>query len=202
MLAEAAPRLLLASASPRRRDLLQQAGFRFEVCETATREIALPGEDAVSLALRLARAKAEAAFAAQGGPGVLSLGADTVVAAAGGELLGKPEDDRDAERMLQLLSGGTHQVVTGVCVCGRARTEAAAALTYVTFHTLSAEEIRGYVASGESRGKAGAYAIQGRAARFIPSIHGDYTNVVGLPLALTTTILAAFGVEPCAEIGE
>ena len=202
MLVETPPRLLLASASPRRRELLLQAGFRFEVFATATDEAAVPGEDAVALALRLARAKAEAAFAARHEPGVVSLGADTVVAVPGGELLAKPEDDRDAARMLRLLSGTTHQVITGVCVCGTERTEAAAALTYVTLHMLSEAEIAAYVASGESRGKAGAYAIQGRAARFIPGIHGDYTNVVGLPLALTTTILAAFGVEPRPETGQ
>ncbi len=201
------PRLLLASASPRRRELLLQAGFHFEVYAVAVDETALPGEDAVALALRLARAKAEAALAAQLEPGALSpnivaLGADTVVAAPGGELLAKPEDDRHAARMLRLLSGTTHQVITGVCVHTAARTEAAAALTYVTFHTLSEAEIAAYVASGEPRGKAGAYAIQGRAARFIPGIHGDYTNVVGLPLALTATILAAFGVEPRPETGQ
>ena len=204
MTGEARPRLLLASASPRRRDLLLQAGFHFEVHATTVDETALPGEDAVALALRLARMKAEAALAAQGKPPessleVISLGADTVVAAPGGELLGKPADDRDAARMLRLLSGSTHQVITGVCVCGAALTEAAAALTYVTLHTLSDTEIAAYVATGEPRGKAGAYAIQGRAARFIPAIHGDYTNVVGLPLALTTTILSAFGIEPRPE---
>ena len=198
-------RLLLASASPRRRELLQQAGFLFEVHATSVDETAMPGEGAVALALRLARLKAEGALAAHGTGeprlDLLALGADTVVAAPGGELLGKPEDDRDAARMLRLLSGGTHQVVTGVCVCGAARTEAAAALTYVTLHTLSDAEIAAYVATGEPRGKAGAYAIQGRAARFIPGIHGDYTNVVGLPLALTTTMLAGFGVEPRPETG-
>lgn len=200
-------RLLLASASPRRRELLLQAGFTFEVHPTSVDETIAPGEDAVALALRLARAKAEIALAMLRQTGeatldVLALGADTMVAAPGGELLGKPKDDRDAARMLGILNGGTHQVVTGVCVCGPARTETAAALTYVTFHTLSAAEISAYIATGEPRGKAGAYAIQGRAARFIPGIHGDYTNVVGLPLALTTTMLAGFGLEPRSETGQ
>jgi septum formation protein len=186
--------LILASASPRRRELLLQAGFAFEVRVTGVDETALEGEDAVALAVRLARGKAEAV--ASGADEVVVLGADTVVVAPTGELLGKPVDDRDAARMLQLLAGATHQVVTGVCVCGGRRSEIAAALTWVTFNTLSGEEIAAYVATGEPLGKAGAYAIQGCGARFIPRIHGDYTNVVGLPLALVATMLAGAGVFP------
>ena len=98
--------------------------------------------------------------------------------------------------MLTLLAGSTHQVVTGVYVCRDGRAEAAAALTYVTMQTLSTNEITAYVASGEPQGKAGAYAIQGQAARWIPAVHGDYTNVVGLPLSLTAAILDAFGIFP------
>ena len=197
------PRLILASASPRRRELLLQAGFRFEVQSTEADETALPGEDAVALAVRLARAKALAVAAAA--PDAVVLGADTVVVApskstVGGELLGKPADDADAARMLALLSGATHQVVTGVCVHstvgGAGRTEVAAALTWVTFHTLSHAEIAAYIAAGEPAGKAGAYAIQGRAARWIPRIHGDYSNVVGLPLALAADMLAAAEIFP------
>ncbi len=199
------PRLILASASPRRRELLLQAGFRFEVQSTDTDETALPREDAVALAVRLARAKALAVAAAA--PDAVVLGADTVVVApskstAGGEVLGKPADDADAARMLALLSGATHQVVTGVCVHrsnspeGGGRTEVAAALTWVTFHTLSKAEIAAYIATGEPAGKAGAYAIQGRAARWIPRIHGDYSNVVGLPLALAADMLAAAEIFP------
>ena len=198
------PRLTLASASPRRRELLVQAGFTFDIEATDTDETALPGEDAVALALRLARRKAEAvpltedASAAEsprpGGRVVLA--ADTVVAAPTGELLGKPRDEADAGRMLRLLGGGTHQVVTGVYVRTHGGRQAAAALTYVTFLTLSDTEIAAYIATGEPWGKAGAYAIQGRAARWIPRIAGEYSNVVGLPLALVTDMLSAFSIAP------
>ena len=197
-----APRLVLASASPRRRELLLQAGFPFEVHSAQVDETERPGEDAIALSVRLARLKAEAVAAVA--PDAVMLGADTVVVAPGvsaGDLLGKPADAADAARMLRLLSGATHQVVTGVCVHGPGtseirRTEVAAALTWVTFHTLSEAEIAAYIATGEPFGKAGAYAIQGRAARWIPSIHGDYSNVVGLPLALVTSMLAAFEIFP------
>jgi len=188
------PQLVLASASPRRRELLLQAGFTFDIQAAEADETPLPGEDAVSLAIRLARAKAEAI--AQTARDCVVLGADTVVLAHTGELLGKPEGMEDATRMLRLLSGQTHQVITGVCVRAPQRTEVAAALTYVTFFTLSDTEIAAYIATGEPLGKAGSYAIQGRAARWIPHIHGDYSNVVGLPLALVTTMLAAMGIAP------
>jgi septum formation protein len=186
-------RLILASASPRRAELLRQAGFSFQVQAADVDETALPVEDAVRLALRLAAMKAGAVAS---GPGELVLGADTVVEAPDGELLGKPADDIDAARMLRLLSGNTHRVVTGVC-CGAAeRIEVAAAVTYVSFLTLSEAEIADYVASGEPRGKAGAYAVQGRAARFTSRIFGEYTNVVGLPLALVSAMLAGCGFFP------
>ena len=199
-----APSLILASASPRRRALLLQAGFPFAVHSAEVDETAQPGEDAIALAVRLARLKAEAVAAVA--PDAVVLGADTVVVApancvSAGELLGKPADAADAARMLRLLAGVTHQVVTGVCVHGSGtgemrRTETAAALTWVTFHTLSEAEIAAYIATGEPFGKAGAYAIQGRAARWIPRIHGDYSNVVGLPLALVASMLAAFEIFP------
>ena len=188
------PTFILASASPRRRALLLQAGYLFEIYPTEADEAARPGEDAVALALRLAQSKAEAAFAAH--PDTVTLGADTVVLAPSGELLGKPLDEADAARMLRLLSGATHQVVTGVCVCSSARTEAAAALTYVTFHTLTEPDIAAYLTTGEPMGKAGAYAIQGRAALWTPRILGDYSNVVGLPLAMTASMLSAAGIDP------
>ncbi len=153
--------LLLASASPRRSELLRQAGFRFTVRVADADETAEPGEDAVALAVRLARLKASAV----GEAGVVTLGADTVVAAPTGELLGKPADAEDAKRMLRLLSGETHEVVTGVCVTDGVRIETAASLTSVRFHSLSEQQIAAYVAGGEPMGKAGAYAIQGQAAR-------------------------------------
>ncbi len=188
------PRLILASASPRRRELLLQAGFLFDIEAADADETGLPGEDAVALALRLAQTKAEQVFTRN--PETTTLGADTVVLAPSGEILGKPADAHDAARMLALLSGTIHQVVTGVCVCSPARTDIAAALTYVTFLSLSEAEIAAYIRSGEPMGKAGAYAIQGRAARWIPRIVGDYSNVVGLPLALAANMLAAIGILP------
>jgi septum formation protein len=202
----AAPRLILASASPRRRELLLQAGFLFDIQSADVDETAHPGEDAVTLALRLARLKAQAVSDALPHasrltallPDQVILGADTVVTAPNGELLGKPADPAYADRMLTLLSGATHSVVTGLCVLSSDRIELAAALTWVTFQTLSAHEIDAYIYTGEPLGKAGAYAIQGRAARWIPHIQGDYTNVVGLPLPLTTNLLAPFNIHPQA----
>jgi septum formation protein len=116
------------------------------------------------------------------------LGADTTVT-LDNQILGKPESPADAARMLRLLSGRTHRVITGVALVSAARTEVAAEVTAVTFLALSEQEIAAYVATGEPMDKAGAYAIQGRAARFIPRIVGDYFNVVGLPLALVSTLL-------------
>ncbi len=190
--------LLLASASPRRRDLLVQAGFSFRVESIPVVEDRQPGEDPTHLAQRLAREKAQAVFHARGaeiessasGESLLVLGADTIVV-CDGEVLGKPAGDTDAMRMLQLLSGRTHQVITGVCVISAAGMEVASESTWVTMLTLSEQEIRTYVATGEPSGKAGAYAIQGRAGRWIPRISGCYFNVVGLPLALVSTIIEA-----------
>jgi septum formation protein len=183
--------LILASASPRRRELLTQAGYRFEVEPSSIPETLRPGEDAIRFVTRLAREKAEEVFARQqpSTAPVMVLGADTVVV-CDGEIMGKPADAADAQRMLLLLSGRTHQVVTGVAVVwGAGAAEVAAEVTQVTMQTLAAEEIAAYVARGEPMDKAGAYAIQGYAARWIPRIHGCYFNVVGLPLALVTSLL-------------
>ena len=185
--------LVLASASPRRRELLAQAGFTFEVHPAHVPEEPNPGEDPIAYVTRLAREKAQAVFnqlaanpdtAAK----LVVLGADTTVT-LDNHILGKPEDAADAARMLCLLSGRTHRVITGVAVVTADRTEVAAEVTGVTFLTLSDEEITAYVATGEPLDKASAYAIQGRAARWIPRIEGDYFNVVGLPLALVSTLL-------------
>jgi septum formation protein len=216
--------LVLASASPRRRELLTQAGYTFAVQPAHIPEDPLPNEDPIAYVVRLARQKAETAFATitstlgapgpgspQTGPrlwgGDLSsetwegthpnevpsreltvLGADTTVV-IDNQILAKPEDADDAARMLRLLSGRTHRVITGVAVVTAHRTEVAAEVTGVRFLTLSEEEIAAYIATGEPMDKAGAYAIQGRAARWIPRIVGDYFNVVGLPLALVSTML-------------
>ena len=191
------PKLILASASPRRRELLAQAGYRFEVQASCVPESRQPGEDAIRFATRLARQKAEEVFARrQAAAGraetAMVLGADTVVV-CDGEVLGKPSDAADAERMLLLLSGRTHHVVTGVAVVWGSSAppavEIAAELTQVTVQTLSPEEVSRYVASGEPMDKAGAYAIQGYAGRWIPRISGCYFNVVGLPLALVASLL-------------
>ncbi len=183
--------LILASASPRRRELLMQAGFRFQVEASSVAESRRPGEDAIRFATRLAREKAEEVFARHPSSpeGVTVLGADTVVV-CDGEVMGKPVDASDATRMLLLLSGRTHQVVTGVAVVwASGSAEVAAELTQVTMRTISPEEVSDYVAGGEPMDKAGAYAIQGYAGRWIPRISGCYFNVVGLPLALVASLL-------------
>jgi septum formation protein len=189
------PTLILASASPRRRELLAQAGYLFEVQASSVDESRRSGEDAIRFATRLAREKAQQVFAQRQSSAepTLVLGADTVVV-CDGEILGKPVDAADATRMLLLLSGRTHHVVTGVAVVGGAQVvEVAAEVTQVTMRTLSPQEIADYVASGEPMDKAGAYAIQGYAARWIPRISGCYFNVVGLPLALVASLLEGVG---------
>ncbi len=193
--------LVLASASPRRRDLLTQAGFTFEVLTASVNEAPRPGERPIAYVLRLAREKAEAvaaspefqALAQHSTEPPILLGADTTVVAPTGEILGKPESDADAARMLRLLAGATHQVITGVALLGpRADiAEVAAEVTHVTMITPNDGDIARYIATGEPQGKAGAYAIQGQAARWIPRIQGCYFNVVGLPLALVTSMIEA-----------
>uniref|UniRef100_A0A7V5CST2 dTTP/UTP pyrophosphatase n=1 Tax=Acidobacterium capsulatum TaxID=33075 RepID=A0A7V5CST2_9BACT len=180
--------LVLASASPRRRELLAQAGYEFSTAVAGIDESAREGENPIAYVTRLAREKAVAAQAAQPA-GAVVLGADTTVVAPTGEMLGKPEDDQDAARMLRLLAGATHTVITGVALLQGGHVETAAEVTYVTMRTLSEAEIASYIQTGEPRDKAGAYAIQGYAARWIPRIHGCYFNVVGLPLALVTAML-------------
>jgi septum formation protein len=186
----AAPaRLILASASPRRRELLAQAGFTFDVVFSGIPEERRPGEDPIRYVTRLAREKAEAAIRQHRlRADDRVLGADTIVV-AGDEVLEKPVDPADAARMLRLLSGRTHQVITGVCLARGEERQVAAEVTFVRFSTLSEREIEDYIASGEPLDKAGAYAIQGRAARWVPRIQGCYFNVVGLPLALVTAMI-------------
>jgi septum formation protein len=183
--------LILASASPRRRELLAQAGFTFDVIPTDIPELRKPGEDPIRFVTRLAREKAEAVATTHAlTPDTVVLGADTIVL-VDEEVLGKPEDAADAARMLRLLSGQTHQVITGVCLARGRERQRAAEVTFVRFLTLSDQEIHDYVATGEPLDKAGAYAIQGRAGRWVPRIHGCYFNVVGLPLALVTSMIEA-----------
>ncbi len=192
--------LILASASPRRKELLTQAGYTFEVRAAQIDEAVRPGEDPIAYVVRLAREKAQAVFRETAASEQLSvvsekrelmvLGADTAVT-LDGHILGKPEDAADAARMLRMLSGRTHRVMTGVAVVTAQRVEVAAEVTGVRFLTLSDAEIEAYVATGEPMDKAGAYGIQGMAAKWIPRVEGDYFNVVGLPLALVNIMLEA-----------
>ncbi len=178
--------LVLASASPRRQQLLRNAGIQFEVQPADIPEDPKPGEGAKECAERLAREKA--LTVAHQRPGDIVLGADTVVV-IDGQLLGKPLDTADAARMLRLLSGRTHEVITGVCLAVGETPSTSSETTLVTMNELTEQEIADYVSSGEPMDKAGAYAIQGIASRWIPRIEGDYSNVVGLPVALVCRML-------------
>jgi septum formation protein len=180
--------LVLASASPRRQELLRNAGIEFVVHPANVSEIPRDGEAPRAFAERMAREKALAVFAQQSND--LVLGADTVVVVEG-EILGKPRDGADATRMLRMLSGRQHEVITGVCLAGPKlkKENTTSETTLVTMNSLNDDDIRSYVATGEPMDKAGAYAIQGRASRWISRIEGDYFNVVGLPLALVWRML-------------
>ena len=223
--------LVLASASPRRRELLIQAGYSFTVHPADIPEDPLPSEDPIAYVTRLAREKAQAVYnelvlkgrgfksnekdvpglleasghdfsRAESDPNIagalapegilpdtlIVLAADTTVT-LDNQILAKPSTPADAARMLRLLSGRTHQVITGVALITATSTQVAAESTSVTFIALSDKDITDYIATGEPMDKAGAYAIQGRAARWIPRIEGDYFNVVGLPIALVSALL-------------
>jgi septum formation protein len=202
--------LVLASASPRRQELLRNAGIPFEVQPADIDETPLAGEPPRAHAERLAREKVLAVVQTRQQQCVL--GADTIVV-IDDTILGKPSDADDAARMLRLLAGRTHEVITGVCMVGRAMSagqvpvgrddappttenrqlRTASETTLVTMSDLSDAEIREYVATGEPMDKAGAYAIQGLASRWIPRIEGDYSNVVGLPIALVYRMLCQWG---------
>ncbi|MGB9792483.1 MAG: Maf family protein [Thermacetogeniaceae bacterium] len=186
--------IILASSSPRRAELLRRVGLKFRVVPSDVEERAEDSLDARSLALKLASQKAEAVAARY--PEAIVLAADTVVC-CDGEILGKPADWQDAVRMLQLLSGRTHEVSTGVVLrresTGQERREVVT--TRVTFRRLSQEEILGYLATGEPFDKAGAYGIQGYGALLVEGIEGCYSNVVGLPLAKVGEMLREFGVD-------
>jgi septum formation protein len=176
-------KLVLASSSPRRAEILRATGWPFEIVAANIDESAREGEGVVEYVERLACEKAEAvAEARQAG---LVLGADTVVAVAG-QVLGKPADEEDARRMLRLLSGRWHDVLSGVALVRAETNEVLVAheQTRVRFAPLSDEEIEWYVSTGETTDKAGAYAVQGRASLFIEEIEGDYWNIVGLPIRL------------------
>ena len=172
--------LVLASSSPRRREILERAGIPFIIRAAAVDETVLPGEPARDYVIRIAREKAAAVSA---GAGEIVLGADTTVV-VDGQILAKPIDSADAARMLALLSGRCHQVLTGICLRSRQSAVEDCAQTSVWFAPLSQEEIDDYAASGEPMDKAGAYGIQGLASKYIERIEGCYFNVMGLPVAL------------------
>ncbi|MDP9112924.1 MAG: Maf family protein [Acidobacteriota bacterium] len=174
------PELILASQSPRRRELLAVAGFRFSVRAKPVEEVRGPGEDPVAYVRRLARAKAEAAWER---PAEIVLGADTTVI-VDDRVLEKPVDADDARAMLRLLSGRVHTVITGICLIHDSGVIVDHSSTEVRFSMLSDFEITAYVASGEPMDKAGAYAIQGLASKFVETVDGCYFNVIGLPLSL------------------
>lgn len=181
-------RLILASASPRRAELLTTAGFEFEVAPADVDETPLPDEAPQAYALRVARDKAHTAASRCRESGTAVLAADTVVV-ADGEILGKPTGDNDAETMLKRLSGRVHDVHTAVVICANDREVSDVVTTRVRLLPLSEVEIAWYIASREPEGKAGAYAIQGRAARFVDWIEGSWSNVVGLPVATVYRLL-------------
>jgi septum formation protein len=172
--------LILASASPRRKELLERAGLRVDVRPAAIDETVQPDEPPLSYALRLARAKA--AILADLNPLDWVIAADTVVIADRGAVLGKPRDEAEARTMLERLAGHVHRVATGYCIRGPGTEEASVVSTEVEVAPLSPHEIAAYLACGEWRDKAGAYAIQGIFGYAIVAVRGSYTNVVGLPL--------------------
>ncbi len=211
------PHLILASASPRRRELLARVGYAFEICSTDAAESMPRGAEPAQAAMHNAQAKARTAarqLEQQTGRrladrGALVLGADTVVA-LDGRIWGKPHDEEAAAETLRALSGRTHEVVTGVCLAKvspgdggseggsgggpEGAEECFAERTRVTFRALSDAEIADYIACGESLDKAGAYGIQGKGAQLVAEIEGDFDNVVGLPVAALSARLAAHGI--------
>ena len=196
--------LLLASASPRRAELLAAAGFRFEVAPVEIDERLLPDEAPEAYVARLARTKAR--VAATRHPDRVVLAADTAVIAEDDEVLGKPGDDRQAAGMLARLAGRLHTVMTGVTIRAGVREATTVERTLVAFLPMTADEIAWYVATGEGRDKAGGYGIQGLASRFVDRIEGSYGSVVGLPIPAVCRLLREVGAgdllaRPPAEAG-
>jgi nucleoside triphosphate pyrophosphatase len=186
-------RLILASASPRRAELLRSAGYEFDTHPVEIDESPKAAEAPIAYVERLAVEKSARALSdvVSGSSGTMErivLSADTAVV-VGNEILGKPRDVDDARRMLRRLSGRTHEVMTGVCLRTTQRNVSHVEISNVTFWSLTEDQIAWYVASGEGLDKAGAYAIQGLASRFIPRIEGSYSNVVGLPIAVVEDLI-------------
>ena len=183
-------RLILASGSPRRAELLRLAGFDFEILPADVVEIPDPGESPADYTLRVARDKAQHIAKFPTSAGAVILAADTEVI-ADRRILGKPRDSEDAADMLRLLSGAAHEVLTAVVVRAGARELSEVVSTTVHVSQLLQEEINWYVASGEAMGKAGAYGIQGRFARFVERIDGSWSSIVGLPVATVHRLIRA-----------
>ncbi|MGI9284805.1 MAG: Maf family protein [Pseudomonadales bacterium] len=187
--------LYLASASPRRSDLLTQLGLRFELLSAEIDEQPAAGELPEACVTRLARAKAEAGWqAAQRRQRIPVLGADTIVV-INSTILGKPRDETDARRMLRLLSGRKHQVMTTVAICHNERVTSRTVVSDVQFKVLGEHEISAYWQTGEGSDKAGSYAIQGVGGMFVEHIAGSYSAIVGLPLFETAQLLREFGID-------
>jgi len=184
------PRLILASGSPRRREILAALGLDFDVRPVDADETPLPGETAAHMVDRLARVKAQAASA----PGSVVVGADTAVV-LDGEMFAKPADRDDAVRMLLRLSGREHEVLTGVAVAAGGSVDAVVSRTRVRFRDIRRDEALDYWQSGEPQDKAGGYGIQGLGGVFVSNIEGSYSGVVGLPVFETATLLAKAGVR-------
>lgn len=189
--------IILASASPRRRELLEMAGLPFTVCPSQGEE-EITVSDPAEVVEELAEQKAREVFLKTGGESLV-IGADTVVAAKG-QILGKPKDREAARQMLRSIQGGSHEVYTGVTILdreeGKERQKTFHVMTEVVFYPMSEEEIQRYVDTKEPMDKAGAYGIQGKAGIFVKEIHGDYNNVVGLPLARLYQELKEMGINP------
>ncbi len=187
--------LVLASASPRRLNLLEAIGLKCSVLAQDIDESPFPGEKPKNLVKRLALAKAKSALATLSETDHrLVLGSDTIVVCEG-KILGKPRNKSDGLAMLRLLSGRTHQVLTAVALLGHAKQAESMSVTEVSFTTLKDEDIEAYWESGEPLGKAGAYAIQGFGAMFVSNIDGSYSGVVGLPIFETVDLLNKFGID-------
>lgn len=194
--------IYLASGSPRRRELLQQIGVPFRVVAAAVDEAVLPGEEPLAYVTRLAAAKADMGWGRnRDATDGAVLAADTAVV-LDGKILGKPADGEDAEGMLRQLSGRTHEVLTAVALRTAKGLKSRISRSEVTFRSIAAGEARAYWESGEPADKAGAYAIQGRAAVFVAELRGSYSGVVGLPLFETAELLREAGVWPSHGRGQ
>lgn len=185
-------RLILASQSPRRRELLSSLGYEYEVCPADIDETIPEGTEAKYVPEILSREKALAVL--KENPDAVVVGSDTVVICEG-HILGKPQSKEEAKAMLTLLSGRKHVVATGLCVCSKEMTRSLVNVTEVYFHELSEALIESYVATGEPMDKAGAYGIQGYGSVLVRKIDGDYFSVMGLPLSQTARLLSQFGIN-------